>query len=129
MKYDDIKKMNNFGNYLKRTFTFRAKKSKYGTGLFALRDIKKGEKCVAGHPPGTRIPLPENTKKAMTMYNAVKDFGWDVSTEKNWLKAGLTKSQIQVMQDFMCRGKNPKYVPIPHPYDMFYPGLYQVSQE
>jgi hypothetical protein len=127
MSAADQKKMKAFGAYLKRTFTFRAKKSKYGTGLFALRDIKKGEKCVAGHPPGTKIPLPENTRKALAMYKAVKDFGWETSTESNWKKAGLTKSQMQVMQDFMCRGRDPKYVPVPHPHDLFYPGLYQFS--
>jgi hypothetical protein len=117
----EFKHMKDFSKYLKQHFNFRVQKSKYGTGLFAVQDIPKGRKCIAGHPPRTFIPVPTGGHKK---YNKVADL---YKTKTQWKKAGLTDPQISLMQDFMCRGSNKEYVPIPHLYDIMYPGLYQFS--
>ena len=76
---------------------------------------------VAGHPPGTFIPLPKNGKK---VHNAVKDNMYKVD---DLSKRGLTKTQIGLMQDFSCRGSNATNVPIPDIYSMLFPPMFQFS--
>ena len=110
-----------YAKFVKNNFFFRAGAGKYGSGLFAVRDIPKGTRMVAGHPPGTFIPSKGKKEyKAMTKkphYLTVADYK----------KLGLTMRQIALMQDFSCRGSNVNYVPIIQPYDMLFPPLYQYS--
>ena len=117
----DNQKIKNYAGFLKKHFNFRVGKSKYGAGLFAAQDIPKGRKCIAGHPPKTYIPVP---KGAQAKYRQVRNV---YSVEDDWKKHGVSKTQISMMQDFMCRGSNRKYVPVPNIYDTLYPGLYQFS--
>ena len=114
-------------NFLKHNFYFRISASKYGAGLFAVRDIPKGTKMIAGHPSGTRIPYEgKNGSSGKKEYNKAKKNKRPYKISE-LLKLGLTKRQIQLMQDFVCRGYDRNEVPLPQPRDVFYPPPYQFS--
>ena len=107
----------NYVKFVKKNFWIRVGAGKFGAGLIAVQDIPKGTRIVAGHPPGTYIPAPGKKE-----YNKVKN---RVFTVKDFADAGLTKEQISLMQDFVCRGSNRNAVPIPFVYDMLFPPMYQ----
>ena len=118
---------NEYVQFLKQNFYFRVSGSKYGAGLFAVRDIPKGTKMIAGHPPGTKIPY-----KGKNGSSGVKEYNKSKKNKRPYkifelLKLGLTKRQVQLMQDFVCRGYDKKEVPLPQPRDVFYPPPYQFS--
>jgi hypothetical protein len=112
-------------NFVKNNFFFRVSGSKYGAGLFAVRDIPKGTRMIAGYPPKTRIPFKgKNGSNGKSEYNGVKGKTFSVSQLK---KLGLTMRQISLMQDFVCRGKKRNNVPIPEITSMMFPPPYQFS--
>lgn len=122
-KYDATKDpvVKAYASFVKNNFYFRAGAGRYGTGLFAVRDIPRGTRMVAGHPPGTHIPSAGKKEYAAMAKKGV------YTTAADYKKLGLTDRQIALMKDFACRGDNREYVPIIQPYDMLFPPLYQYS--
>lgn len=94
-----------YANFVKNNFYFRAGAGRYGTGLFAVRDI----------PSAGKREYAAMAKKGV------------YTTTADYKKLGLTDRQISLMKDFACRGDNREYVPIIQPYDMLFPPLYQYS--
>jgi len=116
-KKDELRKFKAYAKFVKNNFWYRISSGKYGAGLIAVQDIPKGTVMVGGHPTGTYIPT-----KGKKEYKGVKNGTYNV---QQFLEAGLTMSQISLMQDFVCRGSNKNNVPIPHVYDMLFPPMYQ----